>query len=1111
MKPWYFNRMKKNGNEPVAKVSCDSRESGLSVSARVGMRNIPYRPVAGPSPFPGRFPGHFPGRFPGKGVGVGVGVGASREIPNQKPKFLERENQKEKETEKEISEEYKQKVCENSYLGVRGYTIPKSVLDKEEIQFLKKATTIKPKVSGPTFGPPGGMGAQDVKPYPYFRENDAKFFLPRMYGISRYGLPFETQLSFGREVGSSALDFASDKPLRDYQAHIIGTYLDHVRGQVLEFETETEDGGVGVEQTLYGGGGILEVPCGRGKCLGKDTPILMYDGTIKMVQDVLVGDIIMGDDSGPRKVLSLARGRENMYKIGCKKGDGYIVNESHILSLKYGTDMNRNIKKNTVLDISVTDYLNLPRYYHGRGGPLYGYRVPIVFPEQEVEMDPYLLGYWLGDGSSKGSLITTQEAVVIKYLVECFKTRHKTLYLKYTGYQYDYRINSTEPNSCDKSNFFMNFLRKNNLINNKHIPHHYKCNSRKNQLELLAGIIDSDGYYHDNCYEVVQKSEILLDDIVYLAHSLGFGAYKRKMIKTCTNNGVSGTYFSVNICGVGLEEIPVKCMRKKAHPRKLLRDCLKYRITVTPIGVDDYYGFEIDGNHRFVLGDYTVTHNTVMALKIISELKCPALIYVNKGFLADQWLERIATYLPNASVGRVQADTFDIENRDIVICMIQTIYNRDYVAKNEFKDFGITIIDEVHRIGSGEFSKALFNITTPYVLGISATVDRKDGMESVLKMFLGGMLYSDKRQDGDCVQIRCVEYADRDNEYYNKEEHDFRGNVKYSTMMSKICEHQKRTDFLYRLLCDLVAEYPENLSEEFPDACVGVKDLVVIEKQEPQVECPVCHGQVGLSKLVNISCKHSLCEKCLDDLEQPKCPTCKKRFTLVFSGTGDADGSKTHGKTSETKSEPKSEPKSETVLTEYPGQNQIIVLAQYREVLRELYARITEKGLTTVGYYVGGMKQKDLDISKTKQIILATYSMASEGLDVATLSTLVFATPRTDIKQSVGRILRQKHARNPIVVDVVDTHKTFKNQATKRRTYYRQNGYAIYKCGYEEYRDMTEVETRWKVAYHPSKAKVCKSDAVGAVGAAVGGVAGEEASDSDTDENKLAFDGICML
>jgi len=1046
MKPWYLNRMKKNGNEPVAKVSCDSREScvgvgisGVAAISRVGMKNIPYRPVTVPMQHlaVSGSGSHFPGRFPGKGVGVGVGIGASREIQNQKPKVSE--PQKEKETEKEISEEFKQKVCENSYLGVRGYTIPKSVLDKEEIQFLKKATTIKPKVSGPTFGPPGGMGAQDVKPYPYFRENDAKFFLPRMYGISRYGLPFETQLSFGREVDSGALDFASDKPLRDYQTHIIGTYLDHVRGQVLEFETEG-----GEEKTVYGGGGILEVPCGRGKCLGKDTRILMYDGTIKMVQDVLVGDVLMGDDSGPRNVLSLARGRENMYKIGCKKGDGYIVNESHILSLKYGTDMNRNIKKNTVLDISVTDYLNLPSYYHGRGGPLYGYRVPIIFPEQEVEMDPYLLGYWL----------CTQDDVLFQL-----------------------------PDGFEK--YFPSGFEK-------YIPYHYKCNSRKRQLELLAGIIDSNAthYYGNNSYKInlKKRGDSLLQDILYVCRSLGFHAHKYK-------NGIK----------LYTEEIPVKNPEKKTE--KGLRDCLKYRITVTPIGIDDYYGFEIDGNHRFVLGDYTVTHNTVMALKIISELKCPALIYVNKGFLADQWLERIATYLPNASVGRVQADTFDIENRNIVICMIQTIYNRDYVAKNEFKDFGITIIDEVHRIGSGEFSKALFNITTPYVLGISATVDRKDGMESVLKMFLGGMLYSDKRQDGECVQIRCVEYADRSDDYYNKEEHDFRGNVKYSTMMSKICEHRKRTDFLYRLLCDLVAEYPENLSEEFPDACIGVgaKELVVSEKQEPQVECPVCHGQVGLSKLVNISCKHSLCEKCLDDLEQPKCPTCKKRFTLVFSGEDSKMVSKN--------TNDKIEPKNETVLTEYPGQNQIIVLAQYREVLRELYARITEKGLTTVGYYVGGMKQKDLDISKTKQIILATYSMASEGLDVATLSTLVFATPRTDIKQSVGRILRQKHARNPIVVDVVDTHKTFKNQATKRRTYYRQNGYAIYKCGYEEYRDMTEVETRWKVAYHPSKAKVSKSDAVGA-GACAGagaGVAEEEASDSDMEEKKLAFDGVCML
>ena len=1044
MKPWYYNRSKKV-NETIPKALDTGKEELMKTvksnyaRSSLGNRNVVPNHSVSSSYRPNyQSMNKNPILNTNKNTNKNTNTNTEKEIIKENPK------------EKEIDDDFKQKVCENSYLGVRGYTIPKSVLDEEEIQFLKKATTIKPKISGPTFGPQ--CGAQEVKPYPYFRENDGKFFLPRMYGVSRYGLPYETQLTFGREIVAGALDFASDKPLRDYQAHIIGTYLDHVHGQTLEFETETEDGGVGMEKTLYGGGGILEVPCGRGKCLGKDTPILMYDGTIKMVQDVLMGDVLMGDDSGPRKVLSLARGRENMYKIGCKKGDGYIVNESHILSLKYGSDMNRNIKKNAVLDISVTDYLNLPNYYHGRGGPLYGYRVPIVFPEQEVEMDPYLLGKWLVEE--------------------------------------ELRFPIPFPYELEK-----NFIHG----DEKYIPYHYKCNSRKRQLELLAGIIDSYAtyYYGNHVYKINLKhkkkinpimkrcGDQLLQDILYVCRSLGFHAYKYK-------NGIK----------LYAEEIPVKNPNKKSEKGK--KDCLKYRITVTPIGVDDYYGFEIDGNHRFVLGDYTVTHNTVMALKIISELKRPALIYVNKGFLADQWLERIETYLPNASVGRVQADIFDVENRDIVICMIQTIYNRDYVANNEFKDFGITIIDEVHRIGSGEFSKALFNITTPYVLGISATVDRKDGMETVLKMFLGGMLYSDKRQDGDCVQIRCVEYADHEDVYYNKEEHDFRGNVKYSTMMSKICEHQKRIDFLYRLLCDLVAEYPENLSEEFPDACLEGEICgknAVTAVVEPQIECPVCHGQVGLSKMVNISCKHSMCEKCLDDLEQPKCPTCKKRFTLVFSG----EDSKTVSKNTNDKIEPK----NETVLTEYPGQNQIIVLAQYREVLNELYKRITEKGLTTVGYYVGGMKQKDLDISKTKQIILATYSMASEGLDVATLSTLVFATPRTDIKQSVGRILRQKHARNPIVVDVVDTHKTFKNQATKRRTYYRQNGYAIYKCGFEDYRDMTEVETRWKVAYHPSK--TCLKTKEKKV--LCHGIEEEEpeASDSDMEEKKLAFDGVCMI
>ena len=981
-----------------------------------------------------------------------------------------------------LTEEFKQTICENSYLGNKGYTIPKTFLSTAEIQTLITETTITPKVMGPSFGPPGAAN-KDSAPCLYYKKDEINFYLPRAYGIARYGLPYETRLSFGRDV-REALAFASDKPLRDYQTEIINVYLEHIRKQYLDFEVfeEGDEGAVDfisgnsetpiapdllnpnqthlpdipapkpeppkMERIEYGGGGILEVPCGRGKCLGKDTPILMFDGTIKMVQDVVVGDVLMGDDSGPRNVLTLARGKEMMYKIGCKKGDGYIVNESHILSLKYGTDMNRNIKKNTVLDISVTDYLNLPKHYHGRGGPLYGYRVPIVFPEQKVEMEPYLLGYWL-----------CTPDIPLPFL-----------YPNYEKY-----CNDVE----------------------KYIPYHYKCNSRKIQLELLAGIVDSyrTYYYGNNIYKINLKPNLkpnlkkdeknntkqdtqLLKDILYICRSLGFHAYKYK-------NGIK----------LYAEDIPVKNPQKKSEKGK--RDCLKYRITVTPIGMDDYYGFEIDGNRRFVLGDYTVTHNTVMALKIISEIGRPAMIFVNKGFLADQWLERIATYLPKASVGRIQADTFDVEGRDIVICMIQTVYDRDYTHYPAFRQFGITIIDECHRIGSGQFSKAMFNITTPYVLGISATVDRKDGMEKALNLFLGDVLYSDKRQDGDCVQIRSVEYSDPANVEYNKVEEDFRGNVKYSTMMSKICEHRPRLDFLFRILADLVEEYPEDVSGEF-GCCPTTpsknpaQNPTEKEKGGETAECPVCRNHVATDEFIQTSCSHSFCENCMDDLETPKCPLCKKRFSMSVSY---------------------SEPESTEVpginlkpLTEYPGQNQIIVLAQYRSVLKELYKRIQTSRLTTVGYYVGGMKQEELDISKTKQILLATYSMASEGLDVTTLSTLVFATPRTDIKQSVGRILRQKHARNPIVVDVVDSHSTFKNQWSKRRAYYKQNSYIIYRNTCDQYTGMKNVEKTWKCIFSPKIPTAPKTGEKSVT---------KKGEDSDEDDSeairKMAFDGVCML
>ena len=132
---------------------------------------------------------------------------------------------------------------------------------------------------------------------------------------------------------------------------------------------------------------------------------------------------------------------------------------------------------------------------------------------------------------------------------------------------------------------------------------------------------------------------------------------------------------------------------------------------------------------------------TVMALKIIATLSKKTLIIVHKEFLMNQWIERIEEFLPGARIGKIQGGIFDIENKDIVIGMIQTLYDKIYPS-NAFSSFGLTVVDEVHRIGSEQFSKTLFKTITPYMLGISATVDRKDKLTKVLHMFIGEKIYS---------------------------------------------------------------------------------------------------------------------------------------------------------------------------------------------------------------------------------------------------------------------------------------------------------------------------------------------------------------------------------
>jgi len=815
-----------------------------------------------------------------------------------------------------------------TYIGYKGYTIIKNYMSVEEQEYLRNDLTVKP------FVPKNSL----VKPQSFrvYRESKNKFYIPKFYGYENYGEPDAIKFEKGKSIN---LKFNGE--LRDKQKPVVEKFLKNIENRKS---------------------GLLALHTGFGKCLAKGTHVMMANGKIKKVENIKVGDKLMGDDSTPRTVLSLARGREMMYDIIPTKGDKYTVNESHILSLRCGySNGNKNYIKDKIIDIEVKDFLKLPKTI--KNHLLKGYRVPINFPKKEVLLDPYILGYWLGDGTSCRTDITTIDKPVIEYFkyyceeLGLFwrqgKNRNDITYSMSAGKKNKKGISGT----CGK-NRMLNMLNKYNLIRNKHIPHDYKCNSKSIRLELLAGIIDSDGYYNDGCYDVVQKNEKLLDDIIYLAKSLGFAAYKKKCKKSCMYKGErkEGTYFRTIIHGEGIDYIPVKLERKKANKRKQIKNVLNTSIKVVKKEVGEYYGFEIDGNRRFVLGDFTVTHNTCLGLYIISALKLKTIIVVHKEFLLRQWIERIEQFLPDAKVGRVQAATIDIEDKDIVICMLQSLSMKDY-PQEIFRDFGFSIYDEVHHLGAEVFSRAFYKLTTEYSLGLSATMKRKDGLSKVLNWFLGNIVCKIERKGEDNVLVKVIRYHVEDDDF-NKLELDYRGRIKYTTMIKKLCEFNRRSEFILKVIDNLLKK----------------------------------------------------------NIDQ-----------------------------------------------------QIIVLAHQKKLLGYLHDAIKDRNIATVGYYVGGMKEKDLKISEGKQVIIATYAMAEEGLDIKTLTTLVMATPKVDVTQSVGRILRQKR-KESLVVDIVDSHVIFEKHFNKRKTFYRKQKFKIIEANMDQYKN-----NEWSTIFDPTLKKKLKS------------------------------------
>jgi replicative DNA helicase len=360
---------------------------------------------------------------------------------------------------------------------------------------------------------------------------------------------------------------------------------------------------------------ILAARPAMGKCLGKGTKVVMYDGSLRKVEDVREGDLLMGDDSTPRRVLSIARGREQMYWIRQNKGIDYRVNESHILSLKRSRTEDGHTK-GEVLNISVRNYLAKSDKFKSN---YKGYKVAVEFPEQPVTLDPYFVGLWLGDGHSYSSRITNVDQEVVEYM-EGYADK---LGLQIRTYEQAGKVPNiaiTTGQRGGSSNGFniQNELRGLQVLENKHIPRTYLINSTENRLKLLAGLIDSDGHYSRefNCYEITQKNKALAEQLKYLCDTLGFRCSLIEKQAGIAARGYVSTMYRLRLFG-NLNSIPVRVERKKARPLQARADWRVTGITVEKDSIDDYYGFTIDGNHLFLLEDMTVTHNTAFVVSAL--------------------------------------------------------------------------------------------------------------------------------------------------------------------------------------------------------------------------------------------------------------------------------------------------------------------------------------------------------------------------------------------------------------------------------------------------------------------------------------------------------------
>jgi superfamily II DNA or RNA helicase len=328
---------------------------------------------------------------------------------------------------------------------------------------------------------------------------------------------------------------------------------------------------------------------------------------------------------------------------------------------------------------------------------------------------------------------------------------------------------------------------------------------------------------------------------------------------------------------------------------------------------------------------------TIMSLWCASQVGKKTLVVVHKEFLMNQFRSEIRKFLPNARIGRIQGSVCDVEDKDIVIGMLQSLVSKDYPS-SIFESFGMVIFDECHHLAAEVFSRVLTFLGCWRMLGLSATPDRKDRLSKVFHWYLGSYLAKIEDRGKEDLHVHRITHTPEGTE-----------------------------DEIEEYLCE-----PLTASEHV---------------NSPRLITRICENYSRNSLILHIIVRMIQSEK-----------------------------------------------------------RRVLILSDRRDQLRWIFQEASGVLDGDCGYYVGGMKEDALNQSAQKSLVLGTYAMASEGMNVPELNTLILASPKSDITQSVGRILRKKaedREKTPLVIDIIDKHPSLVRQSKKRVTFYNKNKYTL--------------------------------------------------------------------